>query len=181
MNASTTQPRSDRIFFAVNAIVSTLALSFIAYILMRKTASEGPDLRFMPAVNAAFNALSASCLVRGYVAIRRRKVPLHRICMVTAFAFSTLFLVGYLIYHSVHGDTKFAGTGAVRALYLGLLGSHIVLSISVVPLALTSFYLAFTRSFERHRRLNRIFLPIWLYVSVTGVLLFFMLRGSLPS
>jgi putative membrane protein len=182
MNALTTQARSDRTFYVVNAIVSTLALSFIAYILLRKTAPGGPDLRYMPAVNAAFNALSASCLILGYVAIRRRNVSLHRLCMVTAFAFSTLFLVGYLIYHSVHGDTKFAGAGAVRALYLGLLGSHIVLSITVVPLALTSFYLAFTRSFARHRRLNRIFLPIWLYVSVTGVLLFFMLRASsLPS
>jgi putative membrane protein len=181
MTASTLA-RSDRVFLAVNALVSTLALSFIAYVLLRKTASDGPDLRFLPAVNAGFNALSASCLVLGYIAIRRRSVSLHRICMVTAFAFSSLFLVGYLIYHSVHGDTKFAGTGAVRAVYLGLLGSHIVLSITVVPLALTSFWLAFTRSFVRHRRLNRIFLPIWLYVSVTGVLLFFMLRGSaLPA
>jgi putative membrane protein len=178
MDASTTLPRSDRVFFAVNAAVSILALSFIAFILLRKTASGGPDLRFMPAVNAGFNALSASCLVVGYVAIRRRKISLHRICMVTAFAFSSLFLVGYLIYHSVHGDTKFAGTGVIRAVYLSLLGSHVLLSISVVPLALTSFYLAFTRSFARHRRLNPIFLPIWLYVSVTGVLLFFMLRDN---
>jgi putative membrane protein len=182
MNTLTTLPRSDRIFFAVNAVVSTLAVSFIAYLLLRKTASDGPDLSFMPAVNAAFNALSASCLVLGYVAIRRRNVSLHRILMVAAFAFSTLFLVGYLIYHSVHGDTRFAGVGAVRVVYLCLLGSHILLSLSVVPLALTSFYLAFRRSFVSHRRLNRVFLPIWLYVSVTGVLLFFMLRAnSLPS
>jgi putative membrane protein len=98
--------------------------------------------------------------------------------MVTAFALSALFLVGYLVYHSVHGDTKFTGTGSIRVAYFTLLVSHIVLSIGVVPLALTSFYLAFTRSFVRHRKLNRIFLPIWLYVSVTGVILFFMLRGG---
>jgi putative membrane protein len=98
--------------------------------------------------------------------------------MVTAFALSSLFLVGYLVYHSVHGDTKFSGIGALRVAYFGVLISHIVLSIAVVPLALTSFYLAFTRSFVRHRRLNRVFLPIWLYVSVTGVVLFFMLRAN---
>jgi len=96
--------------------------------------------------------------------------------MVTAFASSAIFLVGYLSYHFVHGDTHYTGTGAIRAVYFALLISHIVLSLSVVPLALSSFYFAFTRSFARHRRLNRVFLPIWLYVSVTGVLIFFMLR-----
>jgi putative membrane protein len=178
MTASSTVPRSDRLFFTFNALISTAALSFIAFILLRKTTSAGPDLSFMPAVNAAFNALSATFLVLGYVAIRKGRISLHRLCMVTAFALSSLFLIGYLVYHSVHGDTKFSGTGALRVAYFAVLISHIVLSIVVVPLALTSFYLAFTRSFVRHRRLNRVFLPIWLYVSVTGVALFFMLRAN---
>jgi putative membrane protein len=178
MTAVSTLPRSDRWFFVFNAVLSSAALAFIAFILLRKTESAGPDLSFMPAVNAGFNALSALSLVLGYVAIRRRAVSVHRVCMVTAFALSSLFLIGYLVYHSVHGDTKFAGTGPIRLIYFCVLISHIVLSISVVPLALTSFYFAFTRSFARHRRLNRVFLPIWLYVSVTGVVLFFLLRGS---
>lgn len=178
MTAVSTVPRSDRWFFVFNALLSSAALAFIAFILLRRTESSGPDLSFMPALNAVFNALSALSLVCGYFAIRRRAVSLHRACMVTAFALSSLFLVGYLVYHSVHGDTKFTGTGLMRPIYFGVLISHIVLSISVVPLALTSFYFAFTRSFIRHRRLNRVFLPIWLYVSVTGVLLFFLLRGS---
>ena len=97
--------------------------------------------------------------------------------MVTAFALSAVFLVGYLSYHYVHGDTRYTGTGAMRAVYLTVLASHIVLSITVVPGALTAFYFALTRQFERHRRLNRVFLPIWLYVSVTGVAIYFMLRG----
>jgi putative membrane protein len=101
----------------------------------------------------------------------------HRVCMVTAFAMSTVFLVGYLSYHYVHGDTKYQGDGIGRALYFAVLASHIVLSITVVPGALTSFYLAFTKQFDRHRRLNRAFLPIWLYVSVTGVAIYFMLRA----
>lgn len=169
-------PRSDRTFFTFNAVLSTASVAFIAFILLRGKSVGGPDLSFMPAINACFNALSASCLVAGYVAIRQKKIAVHRLLMVTAFACSALFLVGYLSYHFVHGDTKFRGVGSIRLVYFTLLISHILLSLSVVPLALTSFYFAFTRSFVRHRRLNRVFLPIWLYVSVTGVLIFFMLR-----
>jgi len=169
-------PRSDRTFFTFNAVLSTASVAFIAFILLRGKSAGGPDLSFMPAINACFNALSALCLVAGYVAIRQKKIAVHRLLMVTAFACSSLFLVGYLSYHFVHGDTKFTGVGSIRLVYFALLISHILLSLSVVPLALTSFYFAFTRSFVRHRRLNRVFLPIWLYVSVTGVLIFFMLR-----
>ncbi len=169
-------PRSDRAFFTFNAILSSVAVAFIAFILVRERSGDGPDLSFMPAVNACFNALSALFLVLGYVAIRRKKIAVHRLLMVTAFACSSLFLVGYLSYHYVHGDTKFHGVGFIRPVYFTLLISHILLSLSVVPLALTSFYFAFTRAFARHRRLNRVFLPIWLYVSVTGVVIFFMLR-----
>lgn len=168
--------RSDRAFYAVNALLSTGAVAFIAFILARGESEAGPDLRFMPAVNACFNALCALCLVAGYVAIRRKQVELHRVAMITAFAFSTFFLVGYLAYHFVHGDTKFTGVGGARVAYLLLLASHVLLSLTVVPLALTSFYFAITGSFARHRKLNRVFLPIWLYVSVTGVLIYFILH-----
>jgi putative membrane protein len=168
--------RSDRRFFVCNAVLSSAALAFIAFILLRGSSAAGPDLSFMPSVNAGFNALSALCLVAGWVAIRRGRVALHRALMTSAFASSALFLVGYLGYHFVHGDTKFMGVGPSRLVYFGLLISHVVLSLSVVPLALTSFYFAFTRSFTRHRKLNRFFLPVWLYVSLTGVVIFFMLR-----
>ncbi|HEY7499995.1 MAG TPA: DUF420 domain-containing protein [Vicinamibacterales bacterium] len=169
--------QADRTFFVFNAIVSTAAIAFIAFILFRDAGpSSGTDLSFMPAVNAACNALSALCLVTGYVAIRRRAIHVHRILMVTAFALSAIFLVGYLTYHFVHGDTRYTGVGAIRIVYFAILITHIVLSITVVPLALTSFYFAFRHAWDRHRRLNRVFLPIWLYVSVTGVIIFFMLR-----
>lgn len=176
MSSALVTPRSDRTFFAFNALLSTVAVAFIAFILLRGHSAVGSELSFMPAVNACFNALSALCLALGYVAIRRRKIAVHRLLMVTAFACSSLFLIGYLSYHAVHGDTKFTGVGAIRSVYFAILISHVLFSISVVPLALTSFYFAFTRSFVRHRRLNRVFLPIWLYVSVTGVVIFFMLR-----
>ncbi len=169
--------RADRTFFLWNALISTAAVAFIWYILRRDvTPTGGLDLSFMPSVNAACNALSASCLVAGYVAIRRKAVHVHRLCMVTAFACSAVFLVGYLAYHYVHGDTRYSGTGVMRGVYLTVLATHILLSVTVLPGALASFYFATTRQFERHRRLNRVFLPIWLYVSVTGVAIFFMLR-----
>lgn len=171
--------RTDRTFFAWNAVVSTLAVAFIAYILRRDASPSGAvDLSFVPALNAVFNGLSSLCLVTGWLAIRRKAVNLHRLCMVTAFALSAVFLVGYLSYHYVHGDTRYSGTGVMRTVYLLVLASHIILSITVVPGALTSFYFALTKQFERHRRLNRVFLPIWLYVSVTGVAIYFLLRGA---
>lgn len=170
--------RADRTFFAWNAVVSTAAVAFIAFILGRRSPATGTlDLSFMPAVNATCNALASVCLVTGWIAIRRKAVQLHRACMVTALGFSTVFLVGYLSYHYVHGDTKYPGAGLGRGIYLAILASHILLSTTVVPGALTALYFALTKQFARHRRLNRVFLPIWLYVSVTGVVIFLMLRG----
>jgi putative membrane protein len=108
--------RADRTFFAWNAAISTAAVAFIAYILRRDAGPAGTvDLSFVPAVNATCNALASVCLMTGYVAIRRKAVNLHRLCMVTALALSGVFLVGYLAYHYVHGDTKYPGVGAGRA------------------------------------------------------------------
>lgn len=170
---------SDRAFYLFNAVISASAIAFIALILLRDVSpAGGRDLSFMPAVNAALNGLSALCLGLGWVAIRRRATHVHRVLMVSAFALSAVFLVGYLAYHYVHGDTPYRGEGGIRVVYFFILITHIVLSVVVVPAALTSFYFAYTRSFDRHRRLNRVFLPIWMYVSLTGVLIYFLLRGS---
>ena len=177
---------SDRSFFVFNAILSAAAVSFLAYILLLRQGAIGtggaaaPDLSFLPAVNATLNGISASLLSAGYIAIRRRSPRVHKFCMVSAFAASTLFLVCYVTYHYVHGDTRFGGTGAIRSLYFTVLISHVLLSISVVPLALTSFYFAAKRAFVRHKKVTRYALPIWLYVSVTGVAIFFMLRANTP-
>jgi len=177
-------PSSDRPFFVFNALLSTAALAFLAWILVIRGGSAGGsrvDLSFLPAVNAGFNALAASFLVAGYVAIKRKAQRVHKYCMVSAFAASSLFLICYVIYHYVHGDTRFQGTGAMRVVYLLVLASHVLLSMSVVPLALTSFYFAYRRAFVKHKKVTRWALPIWLYVSVTGVIIFFMLRGSMPG
>jgi putative membrane protein len=174
---------SDRTFYVFTGIVSVLALALLAYLLLirRGGAAEGVNLRFMPAVNAGLNALAASLLLAGWVAIRKGARRVHQYLMVSTFAASALFLVGYLAYHYVHGDTKYAGEGAMRVAYLVLLASHVLLSMPVVPLALVAFYFAWRKDFRRHRKVTRWLAPIWLYVSVTGVLVYFMLRGSLPA
>ena len=167
----------------INAIVSTLALAFIAYLLMVRAAAPTAalDLRFLPAVNASLNGLSALLLASGWVAIRNRRVRLHRQLMVLAFVASALFLVSYLTYHWVHGDTRYTGEGPIRVVYFAVLITHILLSTVVLPAALTAFYLAWRRRFDTHRRWMRVALPIWLYVSVTGVVIYFMLRGSVAA
>lgn len=174
---------TDRSFFIFNAVVSVSALSFIAYILLVRAAgpAEGIDLRFLPAVNASLNGLSTLFLAAGWIAIRNKNIRMHRYLMVSAFAASALFLVCYLTYHYVHGDTKYQGEGAIRMVYFFILITHIVLSMFVVPAALSAFYFAWKREFDRHKRLTRIALPIWLYVSVTGVVIYFMLRGSMTA
>lgn len=174
---------SDRAFFVFTGVVSTAALAFLAYILMvrRGGAAGSVDLRFLPAVNASLNATAAALLIAGWVAIRRGARRAHQYFMVSAFVASALFLVCYLAYHFVHGDTHYAGTGPLKAVYRLLLASHVLLSMPVVPMALVSFYFAWRKAFDRHRRVTRWLAPIWVYVSVTGVLVFFMLRGSLPA
>ncbi len=176
-------PVADRRFFVFNAVVSVAALLLLGWLLLvRRAGVPGTtDLRFLPAVNASLNAAAAALLLAGWVAIRRGSMRVHRILMVAAFVASSLFLVCYLAYHAVHGDTRYAGTGTMRTAYLAVLASHVLLSTTVVPLALTAFWFALRREFRRHRRVTRVLWPIWMYVSVTGVAIFFMLRGSYRS
>jgi len=171
---------SDRSFFVFNAILSTLALSFIGWILLLRDrgGAGGADLRFLPAVNAALNGTAAILLAAGWVAARRRAIRIHQRLVVAAFAASAAFLVSYLVYHWVHGDTKYPGQGPLRVFYLAVLASHVLLSTVVVPGALTAFWFAWRRQFARHKKVTRVLMPIWLYVSVTGVLIWWMLRAA---
>lgn len=169
----------DRPFWIVNGVISVVALSVLTYLLLLRRGSGDPSsLSFMPAVNACFNAAAAVLLVLAVVAIKRRQIARHQALMISAFAASTFFLVGYLAYHYVHGDTRYPGTGGMRIAYLFVLASHVLLSIPVVPLCLAAFYFAFRRRFATHKKITRILFPIWLYVSVTGVVVFLMLRGA---
>jgi putative membrane protein len=129
----------------------------------------------LPAVNALLNSTSAVLLVLGYGFIRRRRIEAHRACMVSAFLVSVLFLVSYLVYHYYAGSVRFPGTGTVRGLYFAILISHTILAALVPPLALVTLYRAWHGQFQQHRRIARWTFPIWLYVSVTGVVIYLML------
>ena len=139
------------------------------------------SLDALPSLNAALNGLSALLLLVGYTFIRRRNIRAHRACMLAAFGSSTLFLISYLIYHAQVGATAFAGQGAARIIYYTLLTSHIILAASVVPLALTVLHRGLKRRYARHKGLARRVLPIWLYVSLTGVVIYLMLYHLYPS
>jgi uncharacterized membrane protein YozB (DUF420 family) len=135
----------------------------------------------LPTLNATLNATSAVLLVTGYVFIRRRKITAHKACMVGAFLVSMLFLISYLYYHYHHGTTPFPGTGWVRALYFSILIPHTILAAAIVPLALTTLYRAWREQFDRHKRIARWTLPLWLFVSVTGVAIYLMLYHLYPQ
>ena len=133
------------------------------------------QLTDLPALNAALNALAALFLVAGYVFIRRRQIGAHRFSMLTAFGCSIAFLVSYLYYHSQVGSVRFQGTGIVRTVYFTVLISHTVLAAAVPVLAAVTLFRALRERFDRHRAIARWTLPIWLYVSVTGVTIYWML------
>ena len=137
--------------------------------------------RHLPAVNASLNAIAAVLLVYGWTAIRRGRVRAHRTAMTAAFGVSTLFLACYLSYHAVVGHVPFRGQGAIRPVYFAILISHILLAVAVPVLAVRMFFLAWQGRFDAHRRLGRITLPIWVYVSVTGVVIYLMLYHWFPG
>ncbi len=129
----------------------------------------------LPAVNAALNGISAILLVIGYSLIRRRRIEQHRRVMIAAFATSTLFLICYVVYHANVGSKPFTGQGTIRQVYFAILISHIVLAAFVPPMALVTLIRGLRARYDRHARLARWTLPIWLYVSVTGVIVYVML------
>lgn len=128
-----------------------------------------------PALNAVLNSSSAVFLSAGYVQIRRHRIASHRVFMIAAFCCSVVFLASYVIYHLHAGVVHFGGQGWIRPVYFALLGTHTVLAIAIVPLAIITLSRALTARFDRHRLIARWTLPIWLYVSVTGVIVYFLL------
>lgn len=169
---------TERRAFLVIGVASVAVLVYLFWLLyFRPGAGEAPSwARSLPALNAALNFTSAVFLVSGFVAIRSRRRELHMKLMLTAVVFSALFLASYVVYHHYHGDTLFEGQGLVRPVYFFVLVSHILLSMVGLPLVLVTLFFAGTRRFHRHRRVARFTLPVWLYVSVTGVLVFFLLK-----
>ncbi|MGI8771624.1 MAG: DUF420 domain-containing protein [Acidobacteriaceae bacterium] len=168
-----------RLPIAAIIAVSALASAFLCWLVYahQAPAAYAMRLRFLPALNALFNGMSAVALLVGFSFIRRRNIAAHRASMLTAFAFSCLFLVSYITNHALHGDIIFPGHGLIRTVYLVILSSHIFLSVFALPLVLITFFFALTGRFQSHRKIVRWTFPIWLYVSVTGVIVGVMLAG----
>jgi putative membrane protein len=159
-------------------LLSAAVAAFLIWLIYFKGRVAAPEwITALPAANAVFNSLSAICLVSGYVNIRRRRRETHMRFMIAAVVFSALFLVSYITYHYFHGDTKFPGQGWVRPMYFALLISHIGLSMVALPLVFATLWYATRRQFRFHRRVARWTFPIWLYVSVTGVIVYLVLRA----
>jgi uncharacterized membrane protein YozB (DUF420 family) len=137
-------------------------------------------ISYLPHLNACLNGASALLLFSGYTFIRSRNVIAHRACQIAALVISLLFLASYLTYHYYHGATRFLGTGLARPIYFTVLTTHTILAMVIVPLVILTFYRAFRGDFIRHRRIARITLPLWLYVSITGVIVYLMLYQIYP-
>ncbi len=133
------------------------------------------DVRDLPALNAGLNSLSALLLITGWFLIRNRKPAAHRAVMITALVTSALFLTSYLIYHAQVGSVRFQGQGPIRTVYFAILITHTILAAAVPFLAAITVWRAYKKRFDRHRAIARWTLPIWLYVSVTGVIVYLML------
>lgn len=173
-----TRPSGTRTAIAAILAISAAASLFLFWLIYVHPASDtgGARFAFLPAVNAVLNGLSAVALLIGFTFIRARRIAAHRRSMFTAFLFSTLFLIGYIAHHALHGDIRYPLDAAFRTPYLWLLGSHIVLATIALPMILVTFFFSLTRRFPQHRKIARWTFPVWLYVSVTGVLTYVWLH-----
>ncbi len=179
-------PSASRPAGTRGAIVAILGISaaatlFLFWLIYLHPASDasGAEMAFLPPLNAILNGASAVALLVGFTFIRARKIAAHRRAMKTAFVFSTLFLVGYIAHHTLHGDIRYPLHVALRTPYLALLASHIILATVALPMVLVTFFFSLTGRFPQHRKIARWTFPIWLYVSITGVATYVWLRLAL--
>jgi putative membrane protein len=167
----------DRIALPLIGVLSLAVVLVVGVLLLGHAPGRGgrADVAALPVLNALLNGASTVLLTAGWVFVRRRRIAAHRACMLGAFCVSVLFLVSYVVYHALAGSRPFTGTGWLRGLYFAVLVPHIVLAAGMVPFVLTTLYRALTGDFVRHARLARWTLPVWLYVSITGVLVYCLL------
>ncbi len=160
-------------------ILSALVFAFLVWWIYAKETGQTHNqtmVDFLPYLNSFLNALTSIFLILGLRAIKSGNKELHKKLMLGAGSLSATFLISYLLYHHYHGDTKFVGVGIIRTAYFVILISHVLLSMAQVPLILFTFFLAFRAKWELHKRIAKITFPIWLYVSITGVVIFIFLK-----
>jgi putative membrane protein len=177
---------SDRVHpltYIGSLVLSAAAAAFLIWLVYFRPQVEEQRawVAYLPYLNALFNGLCAVHLVRGWMHVRARRLQQHRTHMLVALLYSSLFLVSYIVYHTYHGETRFPQLGWIRTVYLLILFSHIGLSILVLPIILITVALALTSKFAIHPKFGRVALPIWLYVSVTGVVIVAFLKAFVPS
>ena len=174
---------SDRVALSLIGVLSLAVVLVVAALLLGHSPGRGgrADVSALPAVNAWLNGTSAVLLTAGWAFVRRRRIAAHRACMLGAFCVSVLFLLSYVTYHALAGSRPFAGQGWARWVYFPILITHVVLAAAMVPFVLTTLYRALGADFARHARLARFTLPVWLYVSVTGVVVYCMLYLWFPG
>jgi putative membrane protein len=168
---------STRPAIAAILVISAAATLFLFWLIyIHPAAATSDQYAFLPALNAALNGLSAIALLIGFTFIKARRINAHRAAMITAFGFSTLFLVSYILHHALHGDVRYPAHAALRSVYLPLLASHIILATVALPMILVTFFFSLSGRIPQHRKIARFTFPLWLYVSVTGVITYVMLR-----
>ena len=159
----------------VVSIVVPLVVALLFGVNLRKLGFDVEPLTFLPPIYATINGITAVLLVAAYLAIRKGKIKTHKRLMTTAIGCSVLFLILYIAYHMTSDSTRFGGEGIVRYLYYFILITHIVLSIGVIPFVLITYARALLEKFDKHRKIARITFPLWLYVAVTGVVVYLMI------
>lgn len=166
----------DRKFLTLIAVLSVTVPVVVALLFfLPKAGDNAVDVSWLPGFYAGINSLTAVALVVGYINIKRGNIKMHRAAMLTAFGLSCIFLVSYVIYHYLGERTTYGGEGALKYIYYFILLTHIVLSVAIVPLVLLSVYFGISNQLARHRRISRWTFPIWLYVAVTGVLVYLLI------
>jgi putative membrane protein len=166
----------DRKFLTLIAVLSVAIPVVVAVLFfMPKSGDSSVDVSYLPAFHAILNSLTAIALIIGYVNIKKRNLKAHRGAMLVAFSLSAVFLVSYVTYHFLGERTTYGGEGALKYIYYFILLTHIVLAVVIVPLVLLSVYFGISNQLARHRRISRWTYPIWLYVAVTGVLVYLLI------
>jgi len=169
---------NEQLINKIIGLLSIIIFAFLTWLIYFKNPAQTESnwVNYLPHVNASLNTLTAIFLTIGLIKIKSGKIKEHKIMMYSATFTSFLFLISYVVYHHFHGDTKFNQFGMIRYVYFFILITHILLSIIQVPLILSTHYLAFTQNFTKHKAVARWTFPIWMYVSITGVLIFFFLN-----
>lgn len=161
--------------------ISAVAFLFLLWLLFFRSTSESVNpeaLSFLPATNAALNGLCATCILLGVLAIKTGRRRAHMALMITAISFSIIFLISYITYHAIHGNTVFVTEGTIRSVYFGILISHVACTVFTLPLIISAVYFAATKRFNLHKKVVKFTVPLWLYVSLTGVTIYFLLKAN---